>query len=118
MLLGQKEISCEAPRGKFISSDPYSCALLSVLNVEIDINLNGDNGRGGYSTKPDIILTITVSTNVDSSPTTAVIPSNHVTTKLGDSAAEGSGVRPSIRLNHESRQPMAVVASISFIPDA
>jgi hypothetical protein len=64
---------------------------------------------------PDTHLTITVSTNPDSSLTTAVIKSNPVTTELDDSAAEGDPVRPSIQLNHESRQPMAVAVSLSAL---
>jgi hypothetical protein len=113
MLLGQQEISCEARRGSFISSDPRSCILLSVLHVELDIVFNSADGRGRHSTIPDTLLTITVSTIPDSSLTTAVITSNHVTTELDDSAAEGDAVRPSIQLNHESRQPMAVAAPLS-----
>jgi hypothetical protein len=115
LLLGQQEITCEARRGPFISSVPSSCILLSVLHVELDIVFNSADGRGRHSTIPDTLLTITVSTNPDSSPTTPVITSNPVTTEL---AAEGDPVRPSIQFHHESRQLMAVVASISFILDA
>jgi hypothetical protein len=113
LLLGQQEITCEARRSSFIYSDPSSCILLSDLHVELDIVFNSADGRGRHSTIPDTLLTITVSTNPDSSLTTPVITSNPVTTEL---AAEGDPVRPSIQLNHETRQPMAVAASHVLYP--
>jgi hypothetical protein len=112
LLLGQQEITCEARRGSFISSDPSSCILLSVLHVELDIVFNSADGRGRHSTIPDTLLTITVSTNADSSLTTPVITSDSVTTEL---AAEGDTVRPSIQLNHKTRQPMAAAASLYLL---
>jgi hypothetical protein len=113
MLLGQEEIICEAPRGSFISSDHYSSILLTFLHVAFDIVFSGGAGRGRHSTRPDTLLTITLSTNADSSLTTAIIKSDPVTTELGDSAAEGDAVRPSIQFNDETRQSMVVTASLS-----
>jgi hypothetical protein len=119
MLLGQQEIACEARRGSFISEDPYSCILLSVLHVELDVIFSSADGHGRHSTKPDTILTITVSTNAESSLATGVTTSNPVTTKLDYSAAEGGAVRPSIQFNNETRQPHGSCRlSISFISDA
>jgi hypothetical protein len=113
LLLGQQEITCEARCGSFISSDPSSCILLSVLHVELDIVFNSADGHGRHSTMPDTHLTITVSATADSSLPTALITSDPVATELVDSAAEGDAVRPSIQLNHETSQPMAVAASLS-----
>jgi hypothetical protein len=113
MLLGQEEIICETPRGSSISSNPYSCILLSVLHVELDITFSSADGDSRNSTKPDTLLTINVSTKASSALTTAVNTSNPVTTALDDSLAEGSAVRPTIKFNYDIRQPTSVAASLS-----
>jgi hypothetical protein len=113
MLLGKEEIICEARRGSSIASNPYSCILLSVLRVEHDIAFRRADGPSGISTKPDTLLTITVSTKASSSPTTAVNTSNPVTTELDDSVSEGGLVRPTIKFNYDTRQPTSVAASLS-----
>jgi hypothetical protein len=108
MLLGQEEIICETPRGSSISSNPYSCILLSVLHLELDITFSSADGASRNSTKPDTLLTIIVSTKASSSLTTAVNTSNPVTTELDDSLAEGSAVRPTIKFNYDTRQPTSL----------
>jgi hypothetical protein len=112
MLLGQEEIICEARRGSSISSNPYSCILLSV-HVELDITFSSADGASGNLTKPDTLLTINVSTKASSSLTTAVNTSNPVTTELDDSVSEGGLVRPTIKFNYDARQPTSVAASLS-----
>jgi hypothetical protein len=113
MLLGQEEIICDARRGSSISSNPYSCILLSVLHVELEIIFRGADGASRNSTKPDTLLTIVVSTKASPALTTAVNTSNPVTTGLDDLLAEGGVVRPTIKFNYDARQPTAVAASLS-----
>jgi hypothetical protein len=110
MLLGKQEITCEARRGSSISSNLYSCILLSVLHVELELIFSSADGPSRHSTKPDTLLMITISTNADSSLTTAVNTSNPVTTELDDPVTEGGAVRPTIQFIHETRQPTTVAA--------
>jgi hypothetical protein len=98
ILLGQQEISCESRGGPSISSNPYSSIWLTVLHVELYMVFNSADEHDGHPTRPDTLLTITISTNASSSLTAAANTSNPATTELDDPVAEGDVVRPTVQL--------------------
>jgi hypothetical protein len=92
------------------------CVWLSILHVELRIDLSSADAHGDRPMEPaTLFLTITASTNASSSLTVSTNTPHITTANPANPAVEGA-VHPTSRTNSETTQPTTVIAS--FLPSS
>jgi hypothetical protein len=113
ILIGSQRIACGPPRGS--SHDFWnscSCFWLNTRHVELGIIFDSADGHPKQAKEPAPVLTITVSSNTNSSRTATVDTSN---LRMDDRVAEGGATSSIVQSDTEAAQITAVPAPISHL---